>query len=266
MRKTLRLPVGDEWLSLPATKELAIQRGLSRFVPEDGNLRIIRRYGSRLYPTGKIELDVSRKKNRGGPNNQRLVNEALATPQWADRNAYLQAMSDAAGKGKEGHHNRPVSRTAEGIRFSEQRGRSSAEQIHSAYEKVNQPLGNQKGNIEAEYTQRHNQIHRQYDAMDDGIARAGQGPDQIFKTIQGAVSFNAAAVFAKLNGNGNGGNGNGNGQKNGNGKPNGKPNGNISPALNRGVIKSTAGAISFALQPVTTSVDTGLHGPHIFIP
>ena len=105
--------------------------------------------------------------------------------------------------------------------------------------------------------------------MDDGIARAGQGPDQIFKAIQGTVRFNVAAVLAKLNGNGNG-NGNGektgNGKKNGNGKPNGKPNVNIAPALNRGVIKSTAGAISFALQPVTTTADTGLHGPHIFLP
>ena len=223
MRKTLRLPVGDEWLSLPATKSEAIKLGLSRFVPEDGNLRVIRRYGSRLYPNGKIELDVSRRTNRGGPNNQRAINEALSTPQWANRSAYLQAMSNAAAKGKEGHHQRPVSRTAEGIRFSEQRGRSSAGQIHSAYESVGKPLGNQEGNIDAEYPQRHRQIHRQYDALDDGIARAGRGPDQVFNfKLNGSVSLNTAAILANIKSRFNG-NENGNGKPNGNGKTNGTP-------------------------------------------
>ena len=85
----------------------------------------------------------------------------------------------------------------------------------------------------------------------------------LIENAAGAVKFAAQAVLNAIpkhvNGNGNG---NGNGKKNGNGKPNV----NVSPGLNRGVIKSTAGAISFALQPVTTTAETGLHGPHIFIP
>jgi hypothetical protein len=83
----------------------------------------------------------------------------------------------------------------------------------------------------------------------------------------GAIKFAAQAVLNAIpkpvNGNGNG---NGNGKKNGNEKPNGKPNGNVSPALDRGVIKSSRGSVSFAFEPSTRSVDTGLHGPHIFLP
>ena len=85
----------------------------------------------------------------------------------------------------------------------------------------------------------------------------------------GAVALtppSAPPQNGQVNGNGNGqvnGNGKTNGQSNG--KPNGKPNGNVAPAF-RGVIESSPGAIKLALKPSTRSVNTGLHGPHIFIP
>ena len=96
----------------------------------------------------------------------------------------------------------------------------------------------------------------------------------LLESAGGAVKFAAQAVLSAIpkpiNGNGNG---NGNGKKNGNGKPNGTPNGkpnsNFTPALNRGVIQSSPtipGAVSLAFEPSTRSAETGLHGPHIFLP
>ena len=48
--------------------------------------------------------------------------------------------------------------------------------------------------------------------------------------------------------------------------PTPKPTRTFSPAGNRGVIQSSVGIVKFALQPSTRSVNTGLGGPHIFIP
>ena len=256
-------------------RQQAIDAGETTYTRVNGSVYAIRNLNNpkhqRRYQGqgGRDELFSSRKANRGGLGDQRAQNEKLATPTGANKKAYGQAIADASSKGKEAHHNRPIARTAEGIRFVESTGRSTRENVQEAYSKTGQPLGNQAGNMMPLYTQKHQQVHAQYDAMDQAIARAGQAADTIFKSIQSAVAFNAAAVFAKLNGNGNG---NGNGKKNGNGKPNGKPNGksfNLAPAVSRGLIKSSptiAGSISFAFEPVTTTVNSGLDGPHIFIP
>ena len=91
----------------------------------------------------------------------------------------------------------------------------------------------------------------------------------LIENAAGAVKFAAQAV---LNAIPKPVNGNGNAKKNGNGKPNGNTNGksfNLAPAVSRGLIKTSptiAGSVSFALEPVTTTVDTGLDGPHIFLP
>ena len=48
--------------------------------------------------------------------------------------------------------------------------------------------------------------------------------------------------------------------------PTPKPTRTFSPAGNRGVIQSSVGIVKFATQPSTRSVNTGLGGPHIFVP
>jgi hypothetical protein len=114
-------------------------------------------------------------------------------------------------------------------------------------------------------------------AVDEQMGKYKTYPAKPVSTLtssNGAVKFSTTSPNP-TNGNGNGnsnGNGNGNGKKNGNGKPNGKPNGksngNILPG-NRAVIQSSPtipGAVSLAFEPSTRSVNTGLHGPHMFLP
>lgn len=87
------------------------------------------------------------------------------------------------------------------------------------------------------------------------------------KPVNTLTPSNGAVKLSTTLPNPTNGNGNGNAKPNVNG--NGKPNVNVSPGLNRGVIQSSTtipGAVSLAFKPATTSVNTGLHGPHIFIP
>lgn len=202
-RKTLRLPKGSEWDNLPASKEEALKLLINRYIPEDGQLREIRRYGSRLYPDGKVEKAASRKGNRGGgTGGSRQINEELATPQGADRGAFLDAMAAANAQGMDGDHIREISRTAEGIRFKESTGRGTAEELFAAYDAVDSPLGNQAGNVQPLPPQINQQIKpAELRAMDAAIAVAGQAEDAVFDKLQWLQSMGAGVRFgfAKFN-------------------------------------------------------------------
>ena len=65
-RKKLSIP-SDEYINqhgYPKTKKDALKIGSSRFLPEDGELRVIRKYGGR-NPEGEVEKLKSRQRNRG---------------------------------------------------------------------------------------------------------------------------------------------------------------------------------------------------------
>ena len=178
-RKTLRLPKGDEWKELPTSKTQAIKLGLNRFIPEDGQLREIRRFGSRLYPKGKVELWSSRSANRGGGSSgSRQQNEQLSTPPWADKTSYNKARANANSMGLDADHIRAIARTAEGIKWLESTGRGDRDRLWDSYERAGLPLGNQAGNIAPEDSAT-NQfiIPAEYAAMDAGIANATGGYD-----------------------------------------------------------------------------------------
>jgi len=200
---TLRAPTAAERKEgLPTTKKEAIDRGLTRFLHPDGEERIIRNYGSESRPTGRVTKVSERKGSRGGGSDgSRKQNEAFVTPEGADQQAFNEAMSDAASEGKEGHHVRPIARTADGARFSEARGGSDITQIQQSYDEVGSPLGNQADNVLALDKQPHQQAHKEYDLMDAAIAAAGQAEDAIFdklpwlQSVGGGVRFG----FAKLN-------------------------------------------------------------------
>ena len=65
-RKQLREPTSKQRSAgLPTSKKQAIELGITRFIPADGKERVIRQYGSRKFPNGSIELDSSRRANRG---------------------------------------------------------------------------------------------------------------------------------------------------------------------------------------------------------
>lgn len=188
--KTLRLPQGNEWKKLPRSKAQAIDKGLNRFIGKDGQLREIRRFGSSRYPQGVVERWSSRNQNRGGgTGGTRQVNEKLATPPWADKNEFGQAMSKANAMGLDGDHIREISRTAEGIRWLESTGRGTAEQMFASYEAAGLPLGNQAGNVQPLDPVLNQQVKpAELRAMDEGIARAGQQTDKIFGEL-GSIKF-----------------------------------------------------------------------------
>ena len=184
--KKLRLPKGEEWASLPTSKADAINLGLNRFIdPSDNQLREIRRYGSRLYPGGKVERWSARSGNRGsGTGGSRQVNEALATPSWANEQAFRREMAAANALGLDGDHIRDISRTAEGIRFLEATGRGTAEDLFQAYEQIGQPLGNQAGNVQPLDPVTNQQIKpAELRVMDASIESAGAQADAIFEQI-----------------------------------------------------------------------------------
>ena len=185
--KKLRLPKGKEWASLPTSKADAINLGLNRFIdPSDNQLREIRRYGSRLYPDGKVERWSARSANRGGgTGGSRQLNEALATPPWADDPAFRREMAAANALGLDGDHIRDISRTAEGIRFLEATGRGTAEDLFRAYEQIGQPLGNQAGNVQPLDPVTNQQVKpAELRAMDASIQSAGVQADAVFEQIR----------------------------------------------------------------------------------
>tara|TARA_R100000773_G_C4200459_1_gene103129 strand:- start:72 stop:1061 length:990 start_codon:yes stop_codon:yes gene_type:complete len=78
-KKTLSVPSSEyiEQHGYPKNKADALKIGSSRFLPEDGNLRIIRNYNSQKYPTGRVETDKNRKLNKG--NRVRRKNETWSS-------------------------------------------------------------------------------------------------------------------------------------------------------------------------------------------
>ena len=199
----LRAPTAAERKAgLPTSKKDAIKQGITRFLHPDGQERIIRNYGSQAFPNGVVARASNRKETRGGgTDGSRKINEDFVTPPDADLKAFSQAMSDAASEGKEGHHVRPIARTADGARFSEARGGSDITQIQQSYNEVGAPLGNQADNVLTLAKKPHQQAHKEYDLMDAAIAVAGQAEDAVFdklpwlQSMGGGVRFG----FAKLN-------------------------------------------------------------------
>ena len=159
---------------LPTSKAEAVKAGLTRFIPEDGVERIIRKYGTEKYPVGTVETAASRKGNRGGgTDGSRAINEQLATPKGADKKSFGKAMADANAQGMDGDHIREVSRTAEGIRYKETSGRGTRLEFHDNYEKAGVAVGNQAGNVQALDPDINQRVKpAQLRAMDNGIAAA----------------------------------------------------------------------------------------------
>ena len=143
----LRPPTKEEYAKgLPKTKEEAIKLGITRFIPDDGEERIIRRYRSKQYPNGKVELASSRKGNRGS--NRRQEYETLSTPpearQGAAKQEYNKAMVTARQQNLVGDHITDVARSGKAL--SEMSPERQA-LYHQRFKDAGVPLGNQASNI-----------------------------------------------------------------------------------------------------------------------
>ena len=179
----LRLPKGDEWNNLPTTKEEALKRGLSRFLPEGGELMIIRRLNSASGRPPEVTKDSLRKQERGL--GRRKENMIISTPADANEREYFRAVSAANAQGKDADHIVDIARSGNGIRWAIEQGRSSMDQYHENFKKAGIALGNQADNVQALDSHINqgvkNAENRQVDA---GIKRAGQTEDSIFEPLK----------------------------------------------------------------------------------
>ena len=178
----LRAPTKAERAAgLPTSKAEAIERGLTRFIPEDGQERIIRKYGTKSYPVGTVEKADSRKSNRGGgTDGSRKINERTVTPDKTVRNAADRHMAKAAQRGKVSHHGLPIAKLAEGER---QKPGTVA-----AYEKVHGKgnVGHSPGALYDMDHADHDYIHhKQEPAMHKSIKNAGKQSSKIFAAMRG---------------------------------------------------------------------------------
>jgi len=84
-RIKLRQPTAEERAAgLPKTKAEALKMGIIRFIPEDGDERIIRNYGSRSAPSGRVTRERQRKQSRGTE-----VKRAATTGQLLSEQDYI---------------------------------------------------------------------------------------------------------------------------------------------------------------------------------
>ena len=136
-------------------RDQAIKDGKSSYTRTNGQRYTIRNRSNPKHKSnydgqgGRDELSSSRKGNRGGGNDgTRAKNEQLATPDGANRRAFGRAMAEANARGMDGDHIAEVSRTAEGIRWKEQKGRGDRDQYHENYRRAGVSIGNTAGNVQ----------------------------------------------------------------------------------------------------------------------
>lgn len=200
MAKKLRPPTrAERKAGLPTSKKAAIEAGLTRYV-QDGEEWIIRNYGSKTAPEGRNARASNRKQTRGGGSDgSRAINEALATPDGADKKAFAKEMSDANAKGMDGDHIQEISRTAEGIRFKEQSGRGTRQQYHKNMKAAGVPVGNQAANVQPLDPDINQRVKpAQLRAMDEGIKRAGSEADKVFGFFRKGVQSKAFRAFGPI--------------------------------------------------------------------
>ena len=124
-RNRLRAPTTEERRKgLPTSKADALKAGLTRFIPKDGEERIIRNHGSRSKPNGTVVRASNRKATRGGGSDgSRARAENVSTPPGTNRNAFGAAMTAARQQGMDGDHINDVARTGRGYKGKAMRRR-----------------------------------------------------------------------------------------------------------------------------------------------
>ena len=143
----LRAPTAEERRNgLPTSKADALKAGLTRFIPEDGEERIIRNHGSRSKPNGTVVRASNRKATRGGGSNgSRTRAENVTTPPGTNRLAFGAAMAAARQQGMDGDHINDVARQARGMRGRPLRGRLK---MMARFASVGSATGNHPYNIQ----------------------------------------------------------------------------------------------------------------------
>ena len=197
--KTLAVP-SDDYIKnngYPKTKAEALKLNFSRFVPEDGELRIIRQYGSKKFPNGSIEKYSSRKTNSGsGKGGSRELNEKASTPPQTrtEKRAFGKAMSSANKQGLEGDHDIPVGRSGKAVR-----GMSFARKVRywNRLQKVGQYTGNQAQNITPRTRAVNLNRNVEFNELDNAINKLNKSKPDPFGVNRGKVKV---INYSKVNG------------------------------------------------------------------
>ena len=177
-KKTLRQPTAEERKKgLPKTKAEALKMGIYRFIPADGEERIIRNYGSRAAPSGNVARATNRDATRDSKTSlglsRRTRNETISTPRVKDKAKqkadYQKAKQDAKSAGKDHHHKTPVYLTGNA---KAQMDRRSRRRYDLRMQRAGTPQGNTAENVSAETRGRsgsHRQAHKEGEALQDRL-------------------------------------------------------------------------------------------------
>ena len=146
-RNRLRAPTTEERRKgLPTSKADALKAGLTRFIPEDGEERVIRNYGSRRFPSGNVAKASNRKATRGGGSDgSRARAENVSTPPGTNRLAFGAAMTAARQQGMDGDHINDVARSGRGYKGKAMRRRLK---MMGRFASVGTATGNHPYNIQ----------------------------------------------------------------------------------------------------------------------
>ena len=177
-KKTLRQPTAEERKKgLPKTKAEALKIGVIRFIPADGDERIIRNYGSRSTPNGNVARAKNRDATRDSKTSlglsRRTRNETISTPRVKDKAKqtadYQKAKQDAKSAGKDHHHKTPVYLTGNAKAQMDRRRRR---RYDLRMRRAGTPQGNTAENISAETRGpdgTHRQAHKEGEALQNRL-------------------------------------------------------------------------------------------------
>ena len=118
--------------------------GLIRFIHPDGEERIIRNYGSRSAPNGRVTKVSERKVSRGGGSDGRRATYEDLSTYGSDQRKFGAAMSRANQVGNQGDHTRDASRIAHGVKGRPERRRRQHLRV---WRDAKLPTGNDVNNV-----------------------------------------------------------------------------------------------------------------------
>lgn len=186
-RPTLTAPKFGE--DLPTSKYAAIEAGRSMFVTADGNIRLIRNFGSADRPQGR-SVDPGTRRLTRGAKTRRQEAETIATPNPEQRREADRAMAAMAARGNVGHHGIPVASVASGkAGLSPER----AAEFDRRYAQVGRAIGHTAGALVEMSKSAHDVLH----SVDEvkyyrALRSAGKVPEQVFsqlKSMAGNIRF-----------------------------------------------------------------------------
>lgn len=166
---------------LPTSRYGAIEAGRSMFVNENGNIRLIRNFGSADRPQGRA-VDPGTRRTTRGARTRRQEAETIATPDPAQRRAADRAMAQMAARGNVGHHGIPVASVASGkAGMSPER----AAEFDARYAKAGMPIGHTPEALVEMSKPAHDVLHSIDEvAYYKALRAAGKTSEQVFRQIK----------------------------------------------------------------------------------